>query len=97
MYEAVKVIHNQNTTPKNLSMLRHMYDSQKCKALNCAFAKVAPKNIVFSKTMSLFDCLAFVIGIDSVGTMEYLQKLFQMLFAEEQFDLHPVTKAWTVC
>jgi len=66
MYDCVKEIHDQNTSPENLAMLRHMYDSQKNEALNCAFAKVAPKNIVYSKTMSLFDRLALVIGIDSV-------------------------------
>jgi len=56
---------------------------------------VAPKNIVFSKAM--FDCLLLVIGIDSVGTMEYLQRLFQMFFSDEQYKLDPVTKSWAIC
>jgi len=97
MYNAVKVIHDLNTTPKNLNMLRHMYDSKKNKALNRALAKVAPKNIVFSITMSLFDHLSLVIGIDSVGSMEYLQRLFQMVFSDEQYELVPVTKSWAIC
>jgi len=29
MYNAVKLIHSQNTMPDNLDMLRHMHDSQK--------------------------------------------------------------------
>jgi len=50
MYDEVKKIHDASTTHKNLLMLMHPYDSQKNKAMNCAFLKQAPKSIVFSKT-----------------------------------------------
>jgi len=67
VYEEVKQIHDTFITRENLLMLLHLFDSQKNEALNRGFAKHAPKNIVFSKTFSLFDRLAFVIIIDSVG------------------------------
>jgi len=47
MYIAIKEIHDANTTPENLRMLRHLFDSQKNEVLNRAFAKVVPKNTVF--------------------------------------------------
>jgi len=40
---------------ENLLMLNHEFNSLKKEALNKAFTKVAPKNMVFSKTHSLFD------------------------------------------
>jgi len=48
----------------SLLMLMHWFDSQKNETLNRGFKKHTPKNIVFSKTFSLYECLAFVIIID---------------------------------
>jgi len=48
-------------------MLMHPFDLQKNEALNRGFTKHAPKNIMFSKTFSLFDHLAFVIIINFAG------------------------------
>jgi len=67
VYDACKEIHDSNMTVKNLWMLKHPYNLQKHEALNGAFAKVAPKNIIFCKTHTLFDRLSLVICIDSLG------------------------------
>jgi len=55
MYDEVKKIHDSFITHNNLLMLMHPFDLQKNEALNHGFTKHAPKNIVFSKTFSLFD------------------------------------------
>jgi len=60
-------------THDNLLILLHPFDSQKNEALNHAFAKQAPKNIVFSKTFRLFNHLTFVIIIDLLGYEAALQ------------------------
>jgi len=91
MYDAVKIIHDENTTPANLRMLMHPYDSQKNEALNRAFTKVAPKNIVFSKTYTLFDQLAFVICVDSLG---YEETLLVLLVKNEEYQLDHVVVGW---
>jgi len=58
----------------------HPFDSQKNEALNCGFAKHTPKNIVFSKTSSFFDHLAFIIIIDLLGYEGALKWLLADLF-----------------
>ncbi len=75
-------------------MLNHEFDSQKNEALNKAFTKVAPKNMVFSKTHSLYDQLALVIAYDSVGLYECLTQIFQMLLQNEEYVLPPVEATW---
>ena len=55
MYEMIRNVHELFLTDENLRMLNHEYDSQKNEALNKAFSKVAPKNMVFSKSRSLSD------------------------------------------
>jgi len=55
MYLEAKAVHEQFTTDDNLKMLNHEFNSQKNEAMNKAFTKVAPKNMVFSKSKSLSD------------------------------------------
>jgi len=94
VYIEMKKIHDAATTRENLLMLLHGYDSQKNEALNRAFTKLAPKNIVFSKTFSLFDRLSFVIIIDSVGYAEGLRRLLADIFEDEDNDPGPVLLGW---
>jgi len=77
-------------------MLKHSYDSQKNEALNKAFAKVAPKNIVFCKTHTLFDRLSLVVCIDSLGYQRCLKWLMKMMFADELCEMDHVTNGWAV-
>jgi len=75
-------------------MLMHPFDSQKNEALNRSFTKHAPKNIVFSKTFSLFDRLAFVIIIDSVGYEGALKRLLADLFKQHDNVPDDVQLGW---
>jgi len=94
VYDEVKAIHDSFTTRENLLMLLHPFDSQKNEALNRGFAKQAPKNIVFSKTYSLFDRLAFVIIIDSVGYEAAIRRVLSDIFNQGNFDLDSVQLGW---
>jgi len=75
-------------------MLLYPFDSQKNEGLNQGFAKQALKNIVFSKTFSLFDHLAFVIIIDSVGYEATLRWLLADIFKDTNFVLDKVPHGW---
>jgi len=96
MYDAIKIIHNNNTTVDNLQMLRHPYNSRKNEALNRAFAKVAPKNIMFCKTHTLFDRLSLVICIDSLSYKNCLEWLFPIMFDNDDCVMDHVTQGWAV-
>jgi len=63
-------------------------------ALNRVFAKVAPKNIIFSKTYTLFDRLAFVICVDSLGYKEILHHLMVLLVKDEEYKVNHVVMGW---
>ncbi len=75
-------------------MLLHPFDSQKNEALNHAFTKHAPKNIVFSKTFTLFDRLAFVIIIDSLGYEGCLKRLLADVFKKQDNVPSNVLLGW---
>jgi len=66
----------------------------KNEALNRAFAKVAPKNIVFSKTYTLFDRMAFIICVDLLGYEETLHHLLVLLIKNEEYKVNHVGMGW---
>jgi len=72
----------------------HPYDSQKNEALNRAFMKLAPKSIIFSKTFSLFDCLSFVIIVDSLGYEDGLHWLLATIYNTPSSLLGLVQQEW---
>ena len=94
MYEMVKNVHDLFLTDKNLLMLNHEYDSQKNEALNKAFSKVAPKNMVFSKSWSLSDQLCLVISYDSIGFFETFKAIFEELLDHPNYEINGMTAAW---
>jgi len=75
-------------------MLMHPFDLQKNEALNRRFTKHAPRNIVFSKTFSLFDRLAFVIIIDLLGYEGALRRLLANLFNQHNNVPDDVQLGW---
>jgi len=77
------VIHDNYTSHENLLMMFHLFDSQKNEAMNRAFTKLAPKNIVFLKTSTLFDRLSFVVIIDSVGYEDGIKRILAHLFQKQ--------------
>jgi len=94
LYNQARSIHFLFLTDENLAMLNHEFDSQKNEALNKAFTKVAPKNMVFSKTHSLFDRLALVIIYDSIGYLGCLTAILGALLGTTSMKLHPVETSW---
>jgi len=56
--------------------------------------KLAPKSIIFSKTFSLFDHLAFVIIINSLGYEEGLCCLLGTVYNNSTNTLSPVQQEW---
>jgi len=93
VYDEVK-IHDSFITHENLLMLMHPFDLQKNEALNHAFTKLAPKNIVFSKTYSLLDQLAFVIIIDLLGYEGALTILLADVFNKQDNVPDDVQLRW---
>jgi len=96
MYLEAKAVHEQFTTDENLEMLNHLFDSQKNEAMNKAFTKVAPKNMVFSKSKSLSDHLCLVIAYDSLGYYEMMNCVMQSLTENPDYELDPLIKSWAM-
>jgi len=95
IWKEAKAIHDLFVTDENLAMLNHEFDSQKNEALNKAFTKVTPKNMVFSKSHSLYDRLALVIVYDSIGLHECLSRILKMLLQNEDYILSPIEATWS--
>jgi len=95
IWNEAKAIHDLFVMNENLEMLNHGFDLQKNEALNKAFTKVAPKNMVFSKTHSLYDHLALVIVYDSIGLFECLSYIFQVLLKNDAYVLPPIEATWS--
>jgi len=62
--------------------------------MNCAFMKLAPKNIVFLKTSTLFDRLSFVVIIDSVGYEDGIKRILAHLFQKQDNVVDTVILEW---
>jgi len=72
----------------------HPFNLHKNKTLNHGFTKHAPKNIVFLKTFSLFDHLAFFIIIDLLGYRGTLKRLLADLFDQHDNVPDDVQLGW---
>jgi len=94
MYLEAKTVHEQFTTDDNLWMLNHEFNSQKNEAMNKAFTKVAPKNMVFSKSKSLSDWLCLVIAYDSLGYYKMMNCILQSLTENPNYVLDCLIKSW---
>ena len=64
--------------------------------MNKAFTKVAPKNMFFSKSKSLSDCLCLVIAYDSLGYYEMMNCLLQSLTENQDYELDPLITSWAM-
>jgi len=96
MYLEAKAVHEQFTSDDNLQMLNLEFDSQKNEAMNKAFTKVAPKNMVFSKSKSLSDQLCLVIAYDSLGYYKMMNCILQSLTENPNYILDPLIKSWAM-
>jgi hypothetical protein len=57
----------------------HPFNTQTNEALNQAIATVAPKNVCYSSTGSLFSRVTMVIGVHNLGNDSFFQQLLQEL------------------
>jgi hypothetical protein len=85
LYIEMQRIQDKHTSKPMLHQLMHPFTSQKNEALNAAIAKVAPKDLTFSKTPSLRYRIAAVVGIDSVGWLPFVKRV--LLDVNENYDM----------
>ena len=95
IYDEAKAIHDIFTSDINLDMMNHEFDSQENEALNKANTKLAPKNMVFSRSRSLSDRLCLVIAYASIGYFDTVTRILQLLVKNNDYKLEPVATAWT--
>lgn len=62
-----------------MNYCNHPFDTQTNEALNQAIATVAPKNVCYSSSGSLFSRVAIVIGVHNLGNDSFFQRLLQEL------------------
>jgi hypothetical protein len=55
----------------------HPFDTQTNEALNQAIAKVVPKSVCYSSTISLNMRIALVIGIHNMGHLPFFREYFR--------------------
>jgi len=76
----LKSVFDTYTTDEMLRMTYHPFDSQKNESLNTKIAVVAPKTKTFCSTMSLSDCVAFVVITDSIGCIRVLRTAYVVTY-----------------
>jgi len=64
---------NQYACIEQMEYCNHPFDTQTNEALNQAIMMVAPKNVCFSSTGSLFSWVAMVIGIHNLRNELFFQ------------------------
>jgi len=94
IYDETKQIHDIFTSEENLNMMNHEFDSQENEALNKANTKLAPKNMVFSRSRSLSDHLCLVIAYASIGYFDTISRLLQLLVNNENYILESIASVW---
>jgi hypothetical protein len=60
-----------------LEQSNHLHDSQKNEALNRMVMQFAPKETQYSTTESLHGRVSRVVGIDSLGNVDYYTRLYK--------------------
>jgi len=65
LWQHVKPIFDELTTPEKMKQCFHKFSCQKNESLNDTMALIAPKNKTFSLTSSLRDRTHFVVTLDS--------------------------------
>jgi hypothetical protein len=85
-------IHKYYTAEEFLRQLWHIWDSQKNESMNRKIAAAAPKDVVFSTTMSLADRIALIIIIDSVGFAAAMRRIITKLTGTTNVRLPAVSQ-----
>jgi hypothetical protein len=90
-----KVFFTYNT-PHYLEQMHHCFESQKNESLHNRVAKVAPKTTTFGTTFSLFDRIALVVIVDTVGFEVGATRIFQKMLGATTtaFNFPTETQIW---
>jgi hypothetical protein len=64
---------------KQMACCNHPFDTQTNEPLNQAIATVAPKNVCYSGSGSLYSRIAMVIGIHNLGNELFFKQVLQQL------------------
>lgn len=78
-YKLIRETHDKLTTIERLKEVHHSFNTQKNESLNRAIAKQAPKNITYSKSISLKARVAFVVSVTSIGYEATVERLCEKL------------------
>jgi len=78
-YLQLQKIFEQYANVQQMNYCNHPFDTQTNEALNQAIATVAPKNVCYSSSGSLFSRVAIVIGVHNLGNDSFFQRLLQEL------------------
>jgi hypothetical protein len=87
LYMALLAVIGRHTHPNKLRQLLHEFTSQKNEALNSSIAKLAPKDLTLSKTPTLGYRVAIVVGVDSIGWLEFCRRVFKEI--DQSISLTP--------
>jgi hypothetical protein len=77
LYKQCLEILEKNTTDDILEGMMHDMTTQKNESLNRVVMKYAPKEVCYSKSMSLSYRICIAVGIDSIGYLAYLDRVFR--------------------
>jgi len=75
-YLQLKKIFDQYASIQQMEYCNHCFDTQTNESLNEAIATVAPKNVCYSNSISLYSRIALVIGIHNLGYQQFFLQLF---------------------
>jgi hypothetical protein len=75
-YKQLETIFSKYASVEMMQYCNHPHDTQTNEALNQAIAKVAPKSVCYSGTVSLYSRVALVIGIHNMGYYYFFHALF---------------------
>ena len=75
-YLQLKKIFDQYASLEQMAYCNHPYDMQTNESINEAIAIVAPQNVCYSNSISLYSRVALVIGIHNLGYVQFFQDLF---------------------
>jgi len=79
IYIQLKNIFDQYASVEMMAYCNHFFDTQTNKSLNESIANVAPKNICYSNSVSLFSRIALVIGCNNLGYSRFFHAVFEEL------------------
>ena len=76
LYEVLQKRTERFVTKDKLVEMAHGLDTNMNKAFNQICTWFAPKNKVYASAYSLHNRIAFAVGINSMGLLEYFKRLF---------------------